>query len=106
MLKTTSELLEALGLAIRARRLGQNWSQEEAARRAGMGLRTWRRMEAHGQATIENLVNAAIALRCEERLLELFPVPAARNMDELLERQRALTPAPRKRLRARKARRP
>lgn len=53
-----------------------------------MGFRTWRRMETKGQATIENLVNAAIALRCEDRLLELFPAPAARSMDELLEQQR------------------
>lgn len=103
MIKTVPELLDELGLMIRARRLGQNWSQEEAARRAGMGVRTWRRMEAHGQATIENLVNAAIALRCEERLLELFPAPVAHSMDELLERQRAAIPAPR--MRARKAKR-
>jgi transcriptional regulator with XRE-family HTH domain len=105
MMRTPSELLDELGLAIRARRLGHNWSQDEAARKAGMGVRTWRRMEAHGQATIENLVNAAIALRCEERLRELFPAPAARSMDELLEQQRLAAPAPRTRVRARKVKR-
>lgn len=77
-----------LGKAIRARRMAQNWSQSEAATRAGMGLRTWRRMEATGRATIENLVNAAVALRCEEKLADIFPAPAARNMDELLNQQR------------------
>ena len=76
-----------LGAAIRARRIGQRWSQEEAAVRAGMGVRTWRRMETSGQATIENLVNAAIALRCEQGLAQLFPVPAASSLDALLERQ-------------------
>lgn len=88
MLKTPQELMSDLGAAIRARRATQNWSQSEAAARAGMGLRTWRRMEATGQATIENLVNAAVALRCEEGLADLFPAPAARSMDELLEQQR------------------
>lgn len=88
MLKTPQELMSDLGAAIRARRAAQNWSQSEAAERAGMGLRTWRRMEATGQATVENLVNAAVALRCEDGLANLFPAPAARSMDELLEQQR------------------
>ena len=52
-----------------------------------MGVRTWRRMELNGQATVETLINAAIALRCEDRLQLLFPAPVARNMDELLQRQ-------------------
>lgn len=107
MLKTPQEFLQELGLSIRTRRLGRNWSQEEAARRAGMGARTWRRMEASGQATIENLVNAAIALRCEDRVLELFPAPAARSMDELLVQQRAEAAASKaKPRRARKAAKP
>lgn len=88
MMKTVPELMADLGAAIRARRTGQNWSQSEAATRAGMGLRTWRRMEATGQATIENLVNAAVALRCEDKLAHMFPAPAARSMDELLDQQR------------------
>jgi len=87
MLKTPQELLHELGEAIRARRLGQGWSQSEAASRAGVGLRTWRRLETVGQATIETLVNAAIALRCEEGLSQLFPAPAANSLDDLLVRQ-------------------
>lgn len=88
MIKTAPELLAELGAAMRMRRLGYSWSQEEAAERAGMSLRTWRRMEKSGQATIENLANAAIALRCEDKLGELFPAPAARSMDALLAAQR------------------
>jgi transcriptional regulator with XRE-family HTH domain len=99
MLKTPDELLHELGAAIRARRIGQRWSQEEAAVRAGMGVRTWRRMETSGQATIETLVNAAIALRCEQGLAQLFPAPAARGLDELLARQ-AAEAKPRSRQRA------
>jgi len=98
MLKTPDELLHELGAAIRARRLGQCWSQEQAAARAGMGVRTWRRMETSGQATIETLVNAAIALPCEQGLAQLFPALAAGSLDERLERQvAAAAPKPRQR---------
>jgi transcriptional regulator with XRE-family HTH domain len=88
VLKTHYEMLADLGAAIRARRIAQNWSQEEAARRAGMGVRTWRRLEAAGKATTENLLSAAVVLRCEDRFSELFPQQEPRSMDELLEQQR------------------
>jgi len=87
MLQTPQELLHELGEAIRARRIGQGWSQAEAASRADVGLRTWRRLETGGRATIATLVNAAIALRCEEGLPQLFPAPAASSLDDLLARQ-------------------
>jgi len=98
MLKTPQELLHEIGEAIRARRIGQGWSQLEAASRAGVGLRTWRRLETGGQATIDTLVNAAIALRCEEGLAQIFPAPSASSLDDLLARQAAAAKAkPRRR---------
>ena len=98
MLKTPQELLHELGEAVRARRIGQGWSQSEAASRAGVGLRTWRRLETGGQATIDILVNAAIALRCEDGLSQLFPALAASSLDDLLARQAlAAKPKPRQR---------
>lgn len=100
MLETPQELLLRLGAAIRARRVGQGLSQQDAAQRAGMSPRTWRRLETEGQATIGNLVSAAIALRCEDGLSQLFPRPVARNLDELLQRQAAsATQRPRQRAR-------
>ena len=100
MLKTAPELLADLGEAIRARRVAQSWSQTEAARRAGMSFRTWQRLEARGQATIEHLVSAAIALRCEEGFARLFPAPPPGSMDELLKQQRASAAKPKRRRRA------
>jgi transcriptional regulator with XRE-family HTH domain len=97
MLKTPNELRAELGQAIRRRRIGQQWSQQDAAERAGLGVRTWRRMEAEGPNLVANLIAAAIALRCEEGLSQLFPAPAAASMDELLRRQAA---GPRQRQRA------
>ncbi len=103
MLKTQEEFRIDLGHAIRARRIGQGWSQDEAAKRAGMGLSTWKRMEVHGPSLVENLINAAVALRCEDGLAGLFPAPAAASLDELLRRQAAATPKPRQRAPRRRA---
>jgi hypothetical protein len=41
-------------------------------------------MEASGGASIEDLIRAAIALRCEEAFRDLFAPPPARSLDELL----------------------
>ncbi len=96
MLLTVDEMTRGIGRRIRDRRLGLGSSQRNAAERAGVAYRTWRRMEADGKASIEDLVRATIALRCEEQLGALFPVPAAATMDELLAQQQL----PKKRVRA------
>ena len=61
-------------------------------------------MEAEGKASIDDLVRAAIALRCEQNLAALFPEIPAATMDDLLAKQRnvekaakAPTRAPRRR---------
>lgn len=82
-----SEQLSALGQHIRERRLALNLTQQAAAAKAGVAYRTWRRMEGEGKASIEDLVRAAIALRCEQGIMNLFPKPAAGSMDELLQQQ-------------------
>jgi len=82
------EQLSNIGRRIKARRLGRNLTQQAAAAKAGVAYRTWRRMEGEGHASIEDLVRAAIALRCDEGLTTLFPEAAAGSMDELLARQR------------------
>lgn len=89
MLKTYAELLQELGQRIGARRKALGWTQQEAAERSGVNYRTWRRLEGMGQASIEDLVKAAVALRCEDALEGLFPAPAASTLDELLRQQKA-----------------
>jgi len=97
MLKTAPELSADLGSAIRGRRIAQGWSQREAATRSGVPYGSWRRLE-EGEGSTRHLVQAAMALRCEDNLALLFPPPAAASMDELLERQAAATaPKPRSR---------
>lgn len=88
MLLTLQDQLTGLGKRIKARRLALDLTQQAAAAKAGVAHRTWRRMEAEGRASIEDLVRAAIALRCDEGIVALFPEIAASSMDELLAQQR------------------
>ncbi len=90
IMSTLTELLAQTAAQIRNRRLGLGLTQAEAAMRAGVAHRTWRRMEKDGSASIEDLIRASIALRCEQGLAKLFPQPAASSMDELLALQKSL----------------
>lgn len=103
MLKTAEELLRELGLTVRDRRIAQGLSQLEISERSGVPLRTWKRLEGEGEGSLRHLVQAAIALRCEDNLALLFPAPVAASMDELLARQ-AATAAPIRPTRVRRAR--
>jgi len=101
MLETPIELVAAIGHRIKRRRLDMGLTQADAAARAGVAYRTWRRLEAEGKASIEDLVRAAMALRCEQDLTTLFPAPPAASMDALLQQQKAAEAAkPKPRLRA------
>lgn len=104
VLKTTSEILRDIAGRIKARRLALGWPQVEAARRAGVAYRTWRRLETEGQASLEDMIKAAVALRCEDTLNALFPLPAARSLDALLSQQAASAAARPERMRAPKSR--
>jgi transcriptional regulator with XRE-family HTH domain len=88
MLFTLQDQLTHLGKRIKARRLALDLTQQAAAAKAGVAHRTWRRMETEGRASIEDLVRAAIALRCDEGIVVLFPQVPATSMDELLAQQR------------------
>ena len=101
MLQTPLELTATLGQRIKARRLGMGYTQADAAARAGVAYRTWRRLESEGKASVEDLVRAAIALRCERDVASLFPRPAATSMDALLQQQKmAQAATPKRRARA------
>lgn len=103
MLKASSEILLELAGRIRNRRAILGWTQQEAARRAGIPYRTWRRLENEGKASLEDMIKSSIALRCENTLDALFPEPAATSLDDLLKRQ-AEAASPPVRMRARKRR--
>lgn len=94
MLQTPTEILQSLAGRLKARRVALGWTQVEAAGRAGVAYRTWRRLENEGQASLEDMVKAAVALRCEGGLEALFPLPAAASLDDLLAQQAATAKRP------------
>lgn len=88
MLKTPFELMDGLRRRIASRRRALGWATGRGgARRRRLG--TWRRLECGGQASIEDLVKAAVALPCEDGLETLFPAPAAASLDKLVRQQKA-----------------
>ncbi|MDJ0278187.1 helix-turn-helix transcriptional regulator [Sphingomonas sp. 2R-10] len=87
MLYTPTELAAQIGERIRDRRKALGWTQADSATRAGVSYRTWRRMEREGKASIDDLVRAAVVLRCEDTLTALFPMPVAGTMEALLRSQ-------------------
>jgi transcriptional regulator with XRE-family HTH domain len=97
MLQTSQEIAAALGERIRARRIASGLTQAMAAERAGVAYRTWRRMEAEGRASIDDLIRAALALRCEDGLTGLFPATIAATMDALLALKKTQTKPPARR---------
>lgn len=102
MLKTPLEIQHTLAQRLKARRVALGWTQQDAAQRAGIAYRTWRRLESEGKASFEDVIKSAVALRCEDGLEALFPQPSATSLDDLLKRQ-AASAAPSVRMRARKS---
>lgn len=94
MFRTPTEQLLSLAGRLKARRVALGWTQVEAAQRAGVAYRTWRRLENEGQASLEDMVRAAVALRCDDGLGALFPLPAAASLDKLLAQQAATAKRP------------
>lgn len=81
--ETPRALIREVGVRARARRLATGWSQDELAARAGVSLDAVKRLEASGRVSLETLARIAIALDASPSLQALFPMPAARSIDEL-----------------------
>jgi len=83
---TPSDIKEQLRDAVRTRRIGMNFTQEELAARAGVSLATLKRFEKGGDGTLSTVLALAEALDALEGFRDLFPPVEARTLDEI-ERQ-------------------
>ena len=72
-IKTAEELLQTLAGNIRALRINQGLSQQEAAAKAGLSLRTLVNLEDDGRSTVETLLRVLRALGVAEPLSSLVP---------------------------------
>lgn len=70
-----SEILIILARRIRRLRIAANESQLEFSRRARIPLRTYKRFELTGKASLENFVQMLTALNCAQYIKHLLPVP-------------------------------
>jgi transcriptional regulator with XRE-family HTH domain len=77
-----------LGRRAQRARLAARRSQLAVARAAGVSLPTLQRFESGANVSIEALIRIAVALNAERGLSELFPLPDARTIDEILERRK------------------
>jgi len=84
-------------IAVRAKaaRLAANLSQQGLAERSGVPLRTLKRFERAGAASIEVVVRIALALRMENGFETLFAPPRFTSINEVLaapvKRRRGMT---------------
>ncbi len=95
---TPEQIAADLGATLARIRLANNITQQGLAKKAGVAVRTLRRLEAGHGGTLDSLIRLMQALRLENHLEDLLPNPGIRPVERLelggRERQRARTLAP------------
>jgi transcriptional regulator with XRE-family HTH domain len=76
------DLLRGLGARAQQLRLLRDVSQEALATRAGVSVKTLRRFESTGQATVESALRIAVALHAVEGFEALFAAPPFKTLAE------------------------
>ena len=83
---TPSDVLIAVGERARQLRLLRDLTQEDLARRSGVGTATLYRFEKTGRLSLENALRIAVALGAEDAFQHLFALPKYTSLDEALAR--------------------
>jgi transcriptional regulator with XRE-family HTH domain len=90
---TSRQIEQDIGQRLARLRLARNVTQADLAERAGIGVRTLRRLEAGDPSTLDTFLRVAAALDLEEALLSALPAGDIRPIERVLqkgrERQRA-----------------
>jgi transcriptional regulator with XRE-family HTH domain len=92
-LATHKEILQELGVRLRAQRLAQELPQAELAAMAGVSLGTIKSLERSGVSSLETLIRVVQALGLTDHLQPLFELPrqsiAAMEKAQQAQRMRA-----------------
>lgn len=83
-----AELQREVGESARKRRLALGLRQADLSAAAGVPLASVRRFEDGASVGFAAVVRMALALGTEQQLLQMFPSPETRSMDDLLRAQR------------------
>lgn len=75
-LSTPKEILKELALRAKNERIRQNKTQEDMAKKAGIGLATYQRFESNGQIKFESFVSILFVLGRSQELSNILKGPA------------------------------
>jgi transcriptional regulator with XRE-family HTH domain len=90
---TSQQIEQEIGQRLARLRLARNVTQTDLAKKAGIGVRTLRRLEAGDPSTLDTFLRVATALDLEEAILSALPEgdirPIERVSQKGKERRRA-----------------
>jgi transcriptional regulator with XRE-family HTH domain len=87
-LYSPNEILTSVGQRARALRVNRRKRQSDLAASAGIALTTLKRFERGDRVGFDVVARVALALGCDQGLVDLFPVPDPRSIDDILRAQR------------------
>jgi transcriptional regulator with XRE-family HTH domain len=94
---TSQQIEREIGQRLARLRLARNVTQADLAEKAGIGVRTLRRLEAGDPSTLDTFLRVAAVLDLEEAILSALPAgdirPIERVSQKGRERQRASPPS-------------
>ncbi|KAF5071175.1 helix-turn-helix protein [anaerobic digester metagenome] len=85
--KTPQEINSSIAMRIRSIRKRQKLSQEKLSEKSGVSLGSLKRFERSGEISLLSLTKIAIALNCEDELINLFAEQPFLSIQEVIDEQ-------------------
>lgn len=85
--KTPKEIDNLIAQNIRSIRKRQKLSQEKLSEKSGVSLGSVKRFERSGEISLSSLTKIAIALKCEDELINLFEDLPFESIQEVIDGQ-------------------
>lgn len=85
---TSQQIEQEIGLRLARLRLARNVTQIDLAQRAGIGVRTLRRLEAGDPSTLDTFLRVATALDLEHAILSVLPEGDIRPIERVSQKGR------------------
>jgi transcriptional regulator with XRE-family HTH domain len=85
--ETPAELCAAIAERIKTLRIRKGLRQQDVALKAAIPLPTYRLLERHGSASLENVVKVAQVLDASQGFEKLFETPEYMSIGEIVRRQ-------------------
>jgi len=85
--KTPNEIDTLIAQRIRSIRKRQKLSQEKLSEKSGVSLGSVKRFERSGEISLSSLTKIAIALKCEDDLINLFQDLTFESIQEVIDGQ-------------------